>query len=220
LDNISKQTRPFASGIFTLSSHHPYPIPEQLTGKFPTGNLTIHESIGYTDYALRNFIDACKKQPWFDRTIFVITADHSAQNQLHAYRTPSGKYAIPLLIYAPGILSPQKIYKTVSHIDIFPTILDLVNHPDSTRTLGTSIFSKTERGVTHFDNSAIHFTHNKWTLNVVNDNAVSLYDKRSDVNCEFNLVEAKPALADSLKESMHLNMANYYNLIGSPSVFK
>jgi phosphoglycerol transferase MdoB-like AlkP superfamily enzyme len=210
---MNQMTEPFVSGIFTLSSHHPYPIPDHLSDRFEDGKIPLHKGIRYTDYALNQFIESCKKQPWFDRTIFIITADHSAQNLLHAYRTPSGKYAVPLLFYAPGILEPQTITKSIGHIDIFPSVLDLINYPQPVNVLGTSIFSETPSGVTHFDNNAFHYTLGRWTLGVANDDIKSLYNKRMDLNCLNNLYQIEADKADSLKAAMYQDVVNYYKLL-------
>ena len=56
-EEIKKMPKPFVAGIFTLSSHQPYSVPKELRGKFPKGTLEIHESIGYADYALKNFFE-------------------------------------------------------------------------------------------------------------------------------------------------------------------
>ncbi len=213
VNQLNQMPEPFVSGIFTLSSHHPYPIPDHLKNEFETGKIPIHKGIRYTDYALNQFIAECKKQEWFHRTIFIITADHSAQNLLHAYRTPSGKYAIPLLLYAPGILEPQTITKSVGHIDLFPTVLDLNNYPDPVDVLGTSIFSDVQSGVTHFDNNAYHYTLGRWTLGVANDDIKSLYNKRVDLNCLNNLYPSEAGKAARLKAAMYQDVANYYKLL-------
>ncbi|MDG1850236.1 MAG: LTA synthase family protein [Flavobacteriales bacterium] len=52
---LDRKKEPFFSTIFSLSSHHPYSIPDEHLGKFPKGEIPIHETIGYTDYALRRF---------------------------------------------------------------------------------------------------------------------------------------------------------------------
>lgn len=60
---------PFFAGIFTLSSHHPYKIPNEYSGKFPKGNIPILESIGYADYALQQFFDRISKSDWYKNTL-------------------------------------------------------------------------------------------------------------------------------------------------------
>src|SRR5690606_31537909 len=48
---------PFFSALFTLSSHHPFKVPEKYIDTFPKGPLPVQEPIGYTDLALRNFFE-------------------------------------------------------------------------------------------------------------------------------------------------------------------
>ena len=98
---------PFCSAIFSLSSHHPYKIPERYKNRFPKGKEQIHETIGYTDYALRKFFEAAQKQHWFKRTLFFITADHSIPTRHPVdttYMSPVGAYSIPVCFFLNGKL--------------------------------------------------------------------------------------------------------------------
>jgi phosphoglycerol transferase MdoB-like AlkP superfamily enzyme len=208
---LNKTTEPFVSGIFTLSSHHPYSIPAKYKNTFPKGSLPIHESIGYTDHSLRIFFDQCKDQPWFQNTIFVITADHSSENALHNYRTASGKYEIPLLFYAPEILNANQVSKTVSHLDILPSVLDFVGYKDSVRCNGESIRSGTnQNGVVHIDQQIYHYTKDDWTFGRSEDVALFLYNTRQDPNCLNNLIEEKPAWKDSMNAQLKRVLGNYF----------
>ena len=65
LDTISK---PFVATVFTLSSHHPYKIPEQHKGSFPKGTMIVHETVGYTDYALKRFFESASKSDCASRS--------------------------------------------------------------------------------------------------------------------------------------------------------
>src|SRR5690606_31160388 len=56
-NKLNETKEPFLAGIFTLSSHQPYSIPDEFKDKFPKGTLEIHESIGYADFALRKFFE-------------------------------------------------------------------------------------------------------------------------------------------------------------------
>ncbi|MCB9261297.1 MAG: sulfatase-like hydrolase/transferase [Flavobacteriales bacterium] len=210
---ISVQKEPFIAGIFTLTSHHPYPIPDQFKNTFPKGNLDIHESIGYTDFALRSFLDSCKKQPWFDRTIFIITADHSAENTVHAFRTFSGKYEIPMLIYAPKILTPKVIDQTVSQIDIFPTVLSMNNRSVGYNLLGNDMLSMSERPVCHYDNQLYSITLGNWNLLMNDAKPLFLYDRKNDPNCVVNLLNEYPEKAKELEEMLKQKVANYHHYI-------
>ncbi len=146
---LSKETKPFVGCIFTLSSHHPYPIPAQYQGKFPKGKAEIHESLGYTDLALKHFFETAAKQPWYKNTLFVITADHTQFNTEKKYATPTGAYSVPLILYYPTnqILTQLKnmtdSLKICQHTDILPSILDFLNiNQQQVLPFGESIFAK------------------------------------------------------------------------------
>ncbi len=143
---LNTKKSPFISGIFTLSSHDPYPMPEQYEGKFKKGVLPIHPSIQYTDNALRLFFEKIKHETWYKNTIFILTADHSSHSKEEYFYMPAGKYEIPLLLFDPGkkYLHAQTITKTSNQIDILPSILDLVNYPYPFFALGNSIFDSTQ----------------------------------------------------------------------------
>ena len=126
---MDEAPKPALVGVFTLSSHHPYFIPPQHRGKFPKGPLEIHESMGYTDYAIGEFFKSARTKPWFNQTIFVITGDHTQKFHHKEYGNLLGYYRVPLFIYAPGLkglefkFDPNRI---TQHIDVVPSLLDLL----------------------------------------------------------------------------------------------
>lgn len=213
---ISKQKQPFISGIFTLSSHHPYPIPDNLKNSFRNGDIPIHKSVQYTDYALKEFLTQCSNEAWFENTIFIITADHSAQNLLHAYRTPSGKYEVPLLLYSPKWITPKNMRQTVSHIDILPTILDLVNYPDSLATLGKSILSEQNKPAIHYDNNTYHLTDGYWSYGMSDNATTFLYNKKNDINCLEDIQKSNPSKCDSMAIELRQSVTNYFFELTKP----
>ena len=99
VEKMRSQNKPFFSTIFTLSSHNPYRVPQKYTGKFPGGNNDIIPSIGYADYALRQFFYAAQKEEWFKNTLFVISPDHTAASEDNFYKHELGQFTIPILLY-------------------------------------------------------------------------------------------------------------------------
>ncbi len=126
-NNELKDTKePFLGAFFSLSSHQPYSIPEDLKGKFPKGTLEIHESIGYADDSLRKFFEKARTEKWYPNTIFIITADHTSKLDTKKFQNQIGKYRVPLIIYSPGkTWEGMKTQKVTQHSDIPKTILDL-----------------------------------------------------------------------------------------------
>ena len=123
-EELHKMAKPFLAGIFTLSSHQPYSVPLSLKGRFPKGNLEIHESIGYADYALKNFFEKIKNRPWFSDTVFFITADHTSKLESHKFQNTIGRYRVPFIIYAPGDELDYNGQKVTQHSDIPRAILN------------------------------------------------------------------------------------------------
>lgn len=142
---VSQMKEPFFTSVFTLSSHHPYKIPEQHQGCFNKGTLINHESIGYADYSLGRFFKCASKKPWFNNTLFVITADHTAQSEGEYYKSNAGRYAIPIIFYKNG----QKWENTdtnqvVQQADIMPSVLHFVGYNKPFVAFGSSVFDTTK----------------------------------------------------------------------------
>jgi phosphoglycerol transferase MdoB-like AlkP superfamily enzyme len=149
-EEMGKMKEPFFTSLFSVSSHHPFNLPKRHEGKFPEGNLPIQKTIGYTDYALKRFFETAKKMPWFENTIFVITADHAATfSDLPEYKTPSGFFAVPIIIYDPSDpnLKGYNVKDAVQQIDIMPTVLERLGYPNDYIAFGTDML----------DSAANHF---------------------------------------------------------------
>ena len=135
--------QPFMSTLFSASSHDPFKVPENYQNKFKSGPLQIHIPIQYTDYALKKFFETAKKQPWYQNTIFVITADHTNQIYYPEYQKAINRFAIPLLFFSPN---PNYNLKGVDdrfaqQIDIYPTLADLIGYNKKIRSWGRSLLS-------------------------------------------------------------------------------
>lgn len=137
--------KPFFNAVFTLSSHHPYKVPEKYGNRFPEGKLPIHKSIRYSDYCLKLFFDQVRKYDWFSETIFVITGDHTSYGEEDYFYSISGHYEIPLLIYGADI-QPGVSDKTVSQCDIVPTLMDMCGIGGRLFGFGRNMFDSTYNG--------------------------------------------------------------------------
>lgn len=127
VDKLDTLPQPFLAGIFTLSAHNPYTIPQQHFGRFPRGTNPIHESLGYSDYALQRFFAHAAQQSWYRNTLFVLTADHTASMKTPRFRTELGLYRVPLLFFHPGGKVPQRRSGRITqHADVMPSILDFL----------------------------------------------------------------------------------------------
>jgi Sulfatase len=136
---LSKEQQPFMSAVFTLSSHHPYQLPKAEAERFAGGKLTIHPTLKYADNALREFFATASGMPWFKNTLFVITADHTADLERNGEQSGSAfDFWIPLVYYMPGVILPQSDVRTTQQIDILPTVMDMLGHREPFFAFGSS----------------------------------------------------------------------------------
>ncbi len=145
---LSRSSKPFFTSIFTLSSHDPFVVPDKHKEKFKSGPLKIHKTISYSDYAVKKFFESAKKEGWYENTIFIITADHAYSSEQVQFQDLIGKFRVPLIIMHPNKdLSAIESEKIGQHIDIKPTILDLVGHHGKGYSgFGRSLLRKDQQG--------------------------------------------------------------------------
>jgi phosphoglycerol transferase MdoB-like AlkP superfamily enzyme len=140
---LGTQKQPFMATLFTLSSHDPFQIPEKYSTRFKGGPLAINKCVQYSDYALRIFFNYAKTQPWYNNTIFVITADHTSQTYYPEYNKAINRFAIPILFYSINKAYALKGIRTdlASQMDIYPSIIDLIGYNKPFRSWGRSLVS-------------------------------------------------------------------------------
>lgn len=135
-DSTFAEGRPFFNFIMTNSNHRPFTYPDH-TVDIPSGTGR-HGAIKYTDYAIKEFLNEAKTKPWYDNTVFVIMADHSAAST-GKWDLDVMNYHIPALIFNTPIITPQKVDKLCSQIDVFPTLFELLNWDYNSNLFGMDI---------------------------------------------------------------------------------
>lgn len=135
---------PFFAAFFSLSSHHPYAIPEEFKSKFTEKNA-LDNSITYADFALSRFFASAKKEEWFKHTLFVITADHTAELPDTRDSCKLVYFEIPIAFYNPSdsCLKTRKHRKVMQQSDIFPSVMDYLNDSEPFLAFGNSVFDTT-----------------------------------------------------------------------------
>lgn len=133
--------KPFFATIFTLSSHHPFVVPEGYEKVLPKGRTKVQQPVAYTDRSLRDFFAYAKTQPWYDNTIFVFTADHvSSEVYGDESKAPTGNSHIIFFMYTPdGSLRGDDPH-VAQQIDLMPTLLGLTGYDKPFFAYGQDIF--------------------------------------------------------------------------------
>jgi phosphoglycerol transferase MdoB-like AlkP superfamily enzyme len=192
--------KPFFSVVMTTSNHRPF--------TYPDGKIDIPPKSGrnggvkYADYAIGKLLEIGKKQPWFNDTLFVIVADHCAASA-RGIALPIKKYQIPLLIYSPAHIQPQRIDKLASQIDLAPTVLGLLNFSYTTKFLGKDILKMG-------DNEGRAFISTYEKLGYMKDDKLVILDPKQKIEYyQFNRVNGKTE-AVQLPANYLLDALAYY----------
>ena len=147
--------KPFYALLQTLSNHTPYALPSPLPVEPVTGFGSSDEhltAMRYADWALGQFFEKARKEPYYKDTLFVILGDHGFGSNEQLTEMDLFRFNVPLLLIAPGI---QEKFGTLDHtvgtqIDVVPTIMgrlggevrhqcwgrDLLNLPEGDEGLG------------------------------------------------------------------------------------
>ena len=136
MDKEAATGKPFFFHIMTTSNHRPF--------TYPDGRIDIPSpgqrqgGVKYADYAIGQFIELARTKPWFDNTLFLFVADHCASSAGKT-KIPVYRYHIPAIVYAPKILSPQRVDTLASQIDLGPTLLAMLGLEGDDRFVGRDI---------------------------------------------------------------------------------
>jgi len=207
--NTFKQ--PFVTSVFTVSSHHPFKVPEKYEGVFPEGHLPVQKAIGYTDNALRQFFKSASKMPWFKNTVFFITADHSVSPYLKEYNNPRGHKAIPLIVYKPTDPDFVKHDTTtiVQQIDILPTALSMVGHKGKFISFGNDMFDNdTDHFAVNYQGGAYNLTMGHYLLQYNGKKSIALFDIRERY-METNLLDKFPKVQHKMENKIKAIIQEY-----------
>lgn len=194
---ISKKKQPFLATLFSVSSHEPYQIPEKYEGKFPKGDVNIHQCIGYTDFALKQFFKSAKKEPWFNNTIFVLVGDHGNTIFYDDYKKEVNKNKVAMLIYKPNSKFVGEYKDYAQQIDLYPTILDMIGYDKPFRSWGRSLVgdSKIAPFLIRYSANVYQFMSGNYICTFDGNKVVGFYDK-NDKDLKYNLISKRNAEMD------------------------
>ena len=197
---ISKEKQPFMATLFSVSSHEPYQVPDKYKGKFPKGDVNIHQCIGYTDYALKQFFASAKKQSWFNNTIFVFVGDHGNTIFYDEYKKEMNKNVVAMMIYKPNsdLVGESKEY--AQQIDLYPTILDLMGYNKPFRSWGRSLVGdkKVKPFVVRYSANLYQFMSGNYICTFDGNKVVGFYAKK-DKDLKHNLISKRNAEMDLIE---------------------
>jgi phosphoglycerol transferase MdoB-like AlkP superfamily enzyme len=209
-EKLNSFQQPFLASIFSISSHHPFKVPEKYKDKFKKGTAPIVEVIGYTDFALKEFFSEISDKPWFRNTLFVITADHTNESIHKEFQNNFGSYSIPIIFYRPGSDLKGMKKRIAQQIDIMPTILNYLNYDSDYIAFGNDLLDDSRESFAFNTNgSSYHFYMRDHILEMMDNQPLGLYNFRNDKYLEMNLIGEEPELVNIMTGKMKAVIQSY-----------
>jgi arylsulfatase A-like enzyme len=201
-----------------------YPLKDQ--PKVDKISLRYDENICYADYQFGKFLSSLESRGLFDNSILIVSADHGEMFQ-RGFWSHGGPYLfqplihVPLIIHLPGQAQGHRIGANVSHVDIAPTVLDLLGVRTPAWMDGSSFShtftddnfdtgTKLSMNLSFVNSSAGLMTQsiavirgNYKLIKYLNWDRYELYDLKNDPLEHLNLIDSKPAVLSALKDEIN-----------------
>ena len=128
LEWLAGRRSPWFLWIHCWDPHAPYKPPEPFQSQYEENPY--EGEVAYVDSALENLFKRLDEKSLFDSTLVIFTGDHGESlgqhgEKTHGYFAYNSSLWIPLIVALPNT-APGRVEHYVSHIDIFPTICDVL----------------------------------------------------------------------------------------------
>ncbi len=233
IDSLPKGERFFAV-IIPITAHYPYEIPPDVTPAFPGGSAKdrFDSAVHFLDGAFGRLNQGLQERGLADDTALLFMADHG-ETVAERPRAQAGRRLayepslhVPFAIVAPSLFpSWQKNERVGSHVDLLPTILDLLGLPADPRHHGQSLLADNfePRRILIGANNGPKYVgfvdgRQKFVLNR-GSGLQELYDLDADPFEQHNLAEDQPEKAARLSsEVLALADAQLQHLKTAPRI--
>lgn len=123
-----QEKEPWFLWIHCWDPHDPYDPPEPFKTQYASS--LYDGEVAYVDFTLGKVLRFIEKGGLFSKTMIVLTGDHGESlgehgEKTHGFLAYNTTIWIPLIILVPG-LEPGKVDQNVCHVDIFPTVCDVL----------------------------------------------------------------------------------------------
>lgn len=217
-DFIEKDSsKPFLAVIFHFAPHHPYNKPDGFpdvvaaTENLKNSQRRFYNSLHFADHAFGTIISGLESAGHMQNSILVAFGDHGEAfyehkgNFNHPFFIYEENIHVPFFIVAPG-LTPQRLSRVSSHVDILPTVLDLLDLQKHSSPLhvGRSLLQGGPQTLAHLqvfwqeEYSGVVDQRYKFIRKETGDE--QLFDLQSDPHETQNLAGEKTDLASAYRE--------------------
>ncbi|MRN52896.1 LTA synthase family protein [Paenibacillus monticola] len=230
LAKLDAQADPFYAMVISMSAHHPYRLPEsKFKIKLPEryeGTLVgdYIQAQNYADYAMGQFLDGLKSNGLWDDSVIAFYGDHQglplyslSGDEKDLMKEMVGReygytdmFNIPFVVHAPGAVQPAVFSQTGGHIDILPTVANL---------LGISVKDQLHFGedLLNQHTNLLPIRHFLPSGSFVNDTSMYLTGVSYEDGTNYNLIDNSITKGGSTEAQFNavdrlLNMSNSYIL--------
>jgi arylsulfatase A-like enzyme/tetratricopeptide (TPR) repeat protein len=146
---LDGQAGPWFLWVHCFDPHDPYEPPEPFLSQYK--DRPYDGEVAYVDSVLKKLLAAIGQKENAANTVIVVTGDHGEGlgqhgEDTHGYFAYNTTLCIPLILCAPG-LKPGRVDQTVVHMDVFPTVCDVLGVAKPKGLQGLSVLPAT-RGQT------------------------------------------------------------------------
>jgi len=219
-ETVSGFQQPFMASVFTLTSHHPFQVPDRYKNLLGEGRTKIHKPVRYTELAIRGFFEYAKGEPWYQNSIFVFVADHvSSEIFAEKTKTPTGNSSIIMFIYTPDNAIIDKDRNVAQQMDIMPTLLGLTGYDKPYFAFGRDVFNEPERmpNTTNYINESFQFINDSVVIFSDGSAILSAFEKSDTLQIKDlkNPVDPQQKKAERYLKAIlqqyytHVNEMNY-----------
>jgi arylsulfatase A-like enzyme/Tfp pilus assembly protein PilF len=219
---IERQKGKWFCWIHLFDPHEPYVPPEPFKSEYRDDPYS--GEVAYVDAQLGVLFEALRKRDDMTKTIIILTADHGEafgekEEVRHGFFAYNNTLHIPLILYYPGA-RPQAVEKNACHVDIFPTVCDLLGLPVPSHIQGESLLpliegKERQKKLIYFESMGPHYFIDAAPLSgfiegdrkYIDQPIKEVYDMRQDPGEDHNLASEAdfPQLAkdlETLKKSL------------------
>lgn len=193
--------KPFFGTLWTFQSHYPY----FNTGRVPTVSIGSEFSqddwsrehkqryltaLREADMQIGELVKDLKRRGLYDQTLIIVTGDHGESfNQHGSFGHGNGLYEqdvrVPMILINPHLSPARRFDRAAGHIDIAPTILDVLGIAPSPTWQGTSLFRPWREQPIYFFTSWLDMTvgyrlGDRKVIGHLLSDRTEIYDLKSD----------------------------------------
>ena len=207
----------FFAWVHFYDPHEPYDPPEPYVTEYISNPYD--GEIAYMDSVIGKLMDKLKQLNVDNRTLIVVTGDHGEslgehKEATHAMFVYATTQHIPMLIHVPG-KSLKRIAGIARHIDLAPTVLDLLGMKIPSEMQGASLIPMmTGQEKSHriaYSESMYSELHYGWSplravtadqYRYIDAPRAELYDWKSDPGEVNNLFASKGSIVKAMKQNL------------------